>query len=42
MSSLPPLNGRNSELGCFSIGHAHITSEPTNNQVSENTPKGGE
>jgi len=29
MSSLSPLNGRNSELGGFSIGYIHITSELT-------------
>jgi len=28
---LSPLNGRNSELGGFSIGYVHITSETTDN-----------
>ena len=35
MSSLSPLNGKNPELGGFSIGYVQfITSEPTDNQVS--------
>jgi len=34
MSSLSPLNGRNSELGGFSIGYVHITFELTDSQVS--------
>ena len=34
MSSLTLMNGRNLELGGFSIGYVHVTSEPTDNQVS--------
>jgi len=37
---LPPLNGRNPELGSFSIGYAHIISELTDNQVSSLSPVG--
>ena len=37
-SSLPPLNGKNPELGGFSIGYVHDTSEPTDNQVSSFSP----
>jgi len=40
MSSLSPLNSRNPEHGVFSIGYVHITSEPTNNQVSSFSPVG--
>jgi len=40
MSSLSPLNGRNLELGGFSIGYVHITSEPTDNKVSSSSPVG--
>ena len=40
MSSLLPLNGKNLELGGFSIGYVHITSEPTDNQVSSFSPVG--
>ena len=38
MSSLSPLNSRNSELGGFSINYVHVTSEPTDNQVSSFSP----
>ena len=31
---------QNSELGSFSIGYVHITSEPTDNQVSSSSPVG--
>jgi len=40
LSSLSPLNARNPELGSFSIGYVHITSEPTDNQVSSFSPVG--
>jgi len=40
MSSMLPLNGRNPELGGFSIGYVHITSELTDNQVSSSSPVG--
>ena len=40
MSSSLPLNGRNPELGGFSIGYVHVTSESTNNQVSSFSPVG--
>jgi len=39
-SSLPPLNGKNPELGGFSIGYVHDTSELTDNQVSSSSPVG--
>jgi len=40
MSSSSPLNGRNSELGSFSIGYVHVTSEPADSQVSSSSPVG--
>jgi len=40
MSSSPPLNGKNPELGGFSIGYVHVTPEPTDNQVSSSSPVG--
>jgi len=38
MSSMLPLNGRNPELSSFAIGYVHVTSEPTDNQVSSSSP----
>jgi len=40
MSSLSPLNGRNPELGGFSIGYVYVTSELTDNHVSSSSPVG--
>jgi len=40
MSSLSPLNGRNSKLGGFSISYVHVTSELTDSQVSSSSPVG--
>jgi len=40
MFSLLPLNGKNTELGGFSIGYVNITPELTDNQVSLYSPVG--
>jgi len=40
MTSLSPKNDRNSELDSFSISYVHISSEPTDNQVSSFSPVG--
>jgi len=38
MSSLSPLNGRNLELGNFSIDYVYVTSELTDSQVTFSSP----
>jgi len=40
MSSSSPLNSKHPELGGFSIGYIHVTSELTDNQVSSFSPVG--